>query len=222
MTTFVIIPVHNRLGFTRACLASLREQSWRDFSVTVVDDGSTDGTHVALAEEFPEVSLLWGDGDLWWTGAMNRALERVLLRAGRSDHILVLNNDTALPPDHLDTVLELSRRRPRSPHRICGSQLGRPRVHRRRRRAHRLADDTLDETRPRANLVTGSGTTRQGGTRERAVRPGHARPCGGISPHRPVRPEATPSLRRRLGVLPAGATCGVRVARGLPRPGLQS
>lgn len=114
MSVFVIIPVHNRLGFTRACLASLREQSWRDFSVTVVDDGSTDGTHVALADEFPEVSLLWGDGDLWWTGAMNRALERVLLRAGRSDHILVLNNDTALPPDHLDTVLELSRRRPRA------------------------------------------------------------------------------------------------------------
>ena len=118
VTVHVIIPVHNRLDFTRACLASLREQSWRDFSLTVVDDGSTDGTHAALAEGFPEVSLLWGDGDLWWTGAMNRALERVLPRAGHGDHILALNNDTALPPDYLDTMLDLSRRHP---HALIGS-----------------------------------------------------------------------------------------------------
>lgn len=108
MSVFVIIPVHNRLQFTRACLASLREQSVRDFTIVVVDDGSTDGTHVALAEEFPEVTLLWGDGDLWWTGAMNRGLEWVLPRAGRHDYVLALNNDTALPPDYLETLLGLA------------------------------------------------------------------------------------------------------------------
>lgn len=112
MSIFVIIPVHNRLDFTRACLASLRGQSHRDFTVVVVDDGSTDGTHAALAEEFPEVTLLWGDGDLWWTGAMNRALEWVLPRVSRSDHVLTLNNDTALPPDYLETLLDLAVRSP--------------------------------------------------------------------------------------------------------------
>ena len=112
MSVFVIVPVHNRLEFTRVCLASLREQTYRDFTVVVVDDGSTDGTHVALATEFPEVSLLWGDGDLWWTGAMNRGLEWVLQRAGNRDHVLALNNDTALPPEYLATLLGLSMRHP--------------------------------------------------------------------------------------------------------------
>lgn len=78
VNVFVVIPVHNRLSFTRACLESLREQSFRDFTIVVVDDGSTDGTYATLAEEYPEVTLLWGDGDLWWTGAMNRALGWVL------------------------------------------------------------------------------------------------------------------------------------------------
>lgn len=112
MAVWIIIPVHNRLGFTRACLASLREQSVRDFTIVVVDDGSTDGTHVALTAEYPEVNLLWGDGDLWWTGAMNRGLEWVLPRADRHDHVLALNNDTALPPDCLETLLGLEARHP--------------------------------------------------------------------------------------------------------------
>ncbi len=112
MSVFIIIPVHNRLEFTRACMASLREQSFRDFTIVVVDDGSTDGTHVALTTEYPEVNLLWGDGDLWWTGAMNRGLEWVLPRAGRHDHVLALNNDTALPPDCLETLFGLAARHP--------------------------------------------------------------------------------------------------------------
>ena len=112
MSVFVIIPVHNRLAFTRACLASLREQSFRDFAVVVVDDGSTDGTHLALATEFPEATVLWGDGDLWWTGAMNHGLGWVMPRAGRHDHVLALNNDTALPPDYLETLLGVAKRHP--------------------------------------------------------------------------------------------------------------
>jgi GT2 family glycosyltransferase len=112
VSVFVIIPVHNRLAFTRACLASLREQSFRDFTIVVVDDGSTDGTHLALTTEFPEATLLWGDGDLWWTGAMNQGIGWVIPRAGRHDHVLALNNDTALPPDYLETLLGLAARHP--------------------------------------------------------------------------------------------------------------
>lgn len=112
VTVFVIIPVHDRLGFTRACLSSLRQQSFGEFTVVVVDDGSTDGTRAALEADYPEVTLLAGDGDLWWTGAMNRGLEWVLPRADRGDHVLTLNNDTRLPADYLDTLLALSVRHP--------------------------------------------------------------------------------------------------------------
>ncbi|NLT93904.1 MAG: glycosyltransferase family 2 protein [Actinobacteria bacterium] len=114
MSVFIVIPVHNRLEFTRACLASLGEQTCGDFQIVVIDDGSTDGTHAALAAEHPDVVVLWGDGDLWWTGAMNKGLAWVLPRAGADDHLLVLNNDTALPPDYLQTMLDLARSHPRA------------------------------------------------------------------------------------------------------------
>ena len=105
MSVFVIIPVHNRRDFTRACLASLREQGFRDFTIVVVDDGSTDGTSKTLAEEFPAVRVLIGDGTLWWTGAMNVGVGWVMRQASDDDAIVTLNNDTLPPPDYLDRLL---------------------------------------------------------------------------------------------------------------------
>lgn len=102
---FVVIPVHDRLEFTRACLASLREQSFRDFTVVVVDDGSTDGTSDALAAEFPAVTILSGDGSLWWTGAMNMGVGWALARAKPDDIVLSLNDDTIAPPGYLESLL---------------------------------------------------------------------------------------------------------------------
>ena len=40
----VIIPMYNLEKFIGQCLDSLKEQSWRDFEVICVDDGSGDST----------------------------------------------------------------------------------------------------------------------------------------------------------------------------------
>ena len=120
MSVFVIIPVHNRLEFTRACLASLREQSIRDFTVVVVDDGSTDGTGEALAKEFPTVRMPKGDGTLWWTGATNVGVGWALARAKPHDVVLSLNNDTIAPPRYLERLLKAHAV---APHALIGSLL---------------------------------------------------------------------------------------------------
>lgn len=91
-TLFVVIPVHNRRGLTRRCLESLREQTIHDFSVIVVDDGSADGTGEMIASEFPEVILLRGDGNLWWTRATNLGVQYALERGAA--YIMTLNDDT--------------------------------------------------------------------------------------------------------------------------------
>ena len=61
---YIVIPVFNRKQFTKDCLDSLRKQTDKRFKVVVVDDGSTDGTSDMLKEEYPEVHILYGDGNL--------------------------------------------------------------------------------------------------------------------------------------------------------------
>ncbi|MEI7819675.1 MAG: glycosyltransferase family 2 protein [Verrucomicrobiota bacterium] len=89
---FVIIPVHNRREITLGCLACLRAAGDLDWAnVVVVDDGSTDGTADAIREKFPEVILLKGDGNLWWTGGIVLGMkEAVRLKA---EVIVWLNDD---------------------------------------------------------------------------------------------------------------------------------
>ena len=64
-TVRFVIPVHNRREISIRCqehLRSLRVTDWAE--ITVIDDGSTDGTSEAIAAGFPEVEDLQGDGSL--------------------------------------------------------------------------------------------------------------------------------------------------------------
>lgn len=46
----IIIPVYNRANILAACLNSIREQTWKDLDVIVVDDGSTDRSREIVQE----------------------------------------------------------------------------------------------------------------------------------------------------------------------------
>jgi GT2 family glycosyltransferase len=69
---YIIIPVHNRKQITIACLENLNAcDDLQKYHVIVVDDGSTDGTAEAIRSQYPIVEILTGDGNLWWTGAID-------------------------------------------------------------------------------------------------------------------------------------------------------
>lgn len=111
---YIVIPVYNRKNFTRSCLLSLREQTCRNYSVIVVDDGSTDGTDNMITQEFPEVVVLHGDGNLWWTGSMNIGIRYILGICNPNDFVLALNNDLIVPSDYVASFIKLSLDFPKS------------------------------------------------------------------------------------------------------------
>lgn len=102
---WICIPVHNRVQLTIKCLEALANQDYAHFSVIVCDDGSTDGTAQIISEKFPEVTLLNGDGNLWWTGATNRCVEYAMRHSTSSgDCVVTLNNDLEIPANYLSSL----------------------------------------------------------------------------------------------------------------------
>jgi len=106
----IVIPVHNRKKFTRDCLLSLRNQTLRADYIIVVNDGSTDGTEEMIGHEFPEVIVLHGDGNLFWTAAINLGVKLALYMG--AEYVLTLNNDTVASTDMLEKMMKFARQNP--------------------------------------------------------------------------------------------------------------
>lgn len=105
----IVTPVHNRRELTRQCLTDLSKQTYRQFRTIVVDDGSTDGTDEMIRQEFPDVIVIRGDGNLWWTEATNwgvRYAQENPTTGNEENFVLTLNDDTEVQPDYLQTLLD--------------------------------------------------------------------------------------------------------------------
>ena len=89
---YIIIPVHNRKNITLKCLETLKQCGDLDrYYTVVVDDGSTDGTSEAITNFYPEVTILTGDGNLWWTGAIRKGMEYAYEQG--AEYFIWLNDD---------------------------------------------------------------------------------------------------------------------------------
>jgi N-acetylglucosaminyl-diphospho-decaprenol L-rhamnosyltransferase len=106
MTVYVIMPVFNRKALTERMIDCLRAQVVSEpISMVIVDDGSTDGTARYLAEQH-DVTVLQGDGNLWWGGCIDLAFRYVFKIAESDDWVLLVNDDTQIKPNFLQCLLD--------------------------------------------------------------------------------------------------------------------
>jgi GT2 family glycosyltransferase len=103
------MPVFNRWSFTRQCVEDLRRQTYAPISIIVSDGGSTDETRAAL-RECHDVILAFDNRQRWWAGSTALGIEAALRRGRDDDFVLLLNNDTRLPPDYIETLVRCARR----------------------------------------------------------------------------------------------------------------
>ena len=107
VTIAVLMTCHNRKTKTLQCLRSLFEQDDlnKTYSIKVflVDDGSTDGTAKAVTTNFPMITLIKGNGELYWNRGMYTAWANATLV--KPDCFLWLNDDSALYTDGLKNML---------------------------------------------------------------------------------------------------------------------
>ena len=83
-------------------LESLRNVTYPNFETFIVDNASPTTSPYVIKEKYPEVQLIISETNLGFAGGNNIALKQA-----KGDYVLLLNNDTEVKPDFLDSLVEL-------------------------------------------------------------------------------------------------------------------
>ena len=88
-TVTIVIPNYNGMAFLDTCLTSLEGQTYQQFRILVVDNGSTDGSAEWLhARESARMKVIYLQENTGFAAAVNTGI-----RAAKTPYVLLLNND---------------------------------------------------------------------------------------------------------------------------------
>jgi GT2 family glycosyltransferase len=90
----IIIPNWNGERMLADCLRSLSVQTCSGFCITVIDNGSEDGSVHMIERDFPQVKILKFHENKGFSVAVNRGI-----RGSTTPWLLLLNNDMEVAPD---------------------------------------------------------------------------------------------------------------------------
>ena len=105
----IIMPAYNVEPFVGGAIESVRSQTFSDFELVVVDDGSTDGTAAAVERHAQE------DGRIRLLRQSNRGLSaarNVALQHSRGAYLAILDSDDAWMPSFLGSQIDILERQP--------------------------------------------------------------------------------------------------------------
>jgi GT2 family glycosyltransferase len=106
----IVLPVHNRRGTTALFIDCLLAQTYADWHLLLIDDGSTDGTADMVRAKVPRLTVLRGTGHWWWGGALHQGYLWLKRHPEHSDDlILIINDDTEFAPDFLELAVRATR-----------------------------------------------------------------------------------------------------------------
>ena len=98
----VLLPVHNRRACTERFVRGLAAQSYINWHLILIDDGSSDGTSEMVREIVPSVTIVRGQGHWWWGGALQQGFKWLHQHSPDPDDVvLIINDDTIISPDFL-------------------------------------------------------------------------------------------------------------------------
>ena len=102
-TVSILLTCYNHLRYLPAAYQSIVDQTFDDYEILALDDGSTDGTREWLRErEGAKLRCIFNEKNLGTYATLN-----VGLREAKGDYIAVFNDDDLWAPRKLEAQLEL-------------------------------------------------------------------------------------------------------------------
>lgn len=100
----ICIPTYNREHYLKETLESVFAQTYRDFEVVIVDDGSSDGTAQMLESTGYPVRYHWQENQ------GDAAARNTLIDLARAEHISFIDSDDLLFPDAIERMMSVVER----------------------------------------------------------------------------------------------------------------
>lgn len=107
MKITIVIPNWNGKELLKNCLSSLKIQSFKDFEILVVDNGSTDGSVKFIKKTYPRVRIIRFNRNYGFAQAINEGIKK-----SRSKYIALLNNDAEVHKNYLKNLVEILDKKP--------------------------------------------------------------------------------------------------------------
>lgn len=98
----IIIPTWNGLRYLPGCLNAALRQTYGQYEVVLVDNGSCDGTQEFVTTHYSQVRVLRSERNLGFAAGTNFGI-----RNTRSDYVATLNNDTEVEPGWLEELVKV-------------------------------------------------------------------------------------------------------------------
>jgi len=99
----VVTVNYNQSRVTCEFLSSMRNITYKNIEIFVVDNDSPTDNPDIIKEEYPEITLLKTEENLGFAGGNNFAFPYC-----RGKYVLLINNDTEVEPDFLEPLVELA------------------------------------------------------------------------------------------------------------------
>ena len=98
----IVILNYNSFSDTKDCIVSLMNQTYKAFTILIIDNHSSDGSIENLQSNFPNLVFIKNNKNLGFTGGCNMGINYGI--DSGYDYILLLNNDTVAHPKMLENI----------------------------------------------------------------------------------------------------------------------
>ena len=98
----ILILNWNGYELTKDCVESVYNSKYPNYSVSVIDNNSSDNSVEKLKVEYPKLNLISLDSNYGFGGGYNKAFQYL---KWQGEYYLLLNNDTIIASDLLDKVV---------------------------------------------------------------------------------------------------------------------
>ena len=96
----VVVLNYNGLRFLEGCINSLRNQTYPDLELIVVDNASSDGSVKFMRERYPDIKIVVNDRNYGFASGYNQAIRKLSSR-----YVALLNNDVVVDENWLKTLV---------------------------------------------------------------------------------------------------------------------